>query len=119
MSIETFITEIENALTGLKSTPVIAPIITDVEAAAAAGWSWFKTNVPAIAVSLGETILTGAVTGTPWSALEGTLITQAEAAGITIEKNVATAALNAAQTNLIATGTSILSALPPVAPGAA
>ena len=56
--------------------------------------------------------LTGAVAGTPWAALEGTLITQAEAAGVTIEKNVATAALNAAQTNLIAVGTPILSATP-------
>lgn len=113
--VEEVIIDVENVLAKLKSTPVIAPVVTDVEAAAAAGWEWLKANVPAVAVSLGETLLTGGIAGTPWAALESTLITQAETAGVTIEKNVATAALNAAQTNLIAAGTPILTASAPTA----
>lgn len=69
------------------------------------GLEYLEKNASADAIKLGEAVLAGAVAGTPWSALTAALLTQAEAAGITIAEGAAGAILNAAQTNLIAKGT--------------
>lgn len=84
-------------------------LVTDVDTAIQPGVAYLKANVPAEAIKLGEAVLAGAVTGTPWASLVTALISQAEAAGITLAEQAAGIVLNYAQSNLLATG-----ALPPV-----
>jgi hypothetical protein len=91
-----FVKSIENFLHGL---------LSDIDTAIEPGVAYIKANVPAAAITIGEGILAAAATGTPWAALVATLVTQAEASGITIAEQAAKVALNAAQNNLIANGT--------------
>ena len=51
------------------------------------------------------TLITGALTGSPWSALVGTLIKTAENQGHTLVATAADAALNLAKAQLVVAGT--------------
>lgn len=55
-------------------------------------------------LALAETVLTGAVAGTPWATLIAQLIPAAEAAGIKIAEDAASIILNVAKANLNAQG---------------
>ncbi len=78
--------------------------VNDIEALAQPGYDYLKTNVPPIAIGLGETLLAGAAVGTPWGTLVAALISSAEAAGVKLLEDAAKVALNTAQNNLIAKG---------------
>lgn len=69
------------------------------------GVDYIRTHVPDEAIAIAEGILTASIAGTPWASLTSQLLIQAEAAGISLLKEAATVALNAAQNNLIAAGT--------------
>lgn len=68
------------------------------------GLQYLHDKVPAAGITIAEGVLTSAVTGTPWPALEAALLAEAEKQGVAIAEGTATAILNAAQTNLIAKG---------------
>lgn len=96
MTIQSAVKAIENFIHGL---------VSDVDTAIEPGLAYLKAHVPAAAITIAESILASAVAGTPWGTLASALVTQAEAAGIAIAEDAAKVALNAAQNNLIASGT--------------
>lgn len=77
-------------------------LVTDIDTAISPAVKYLEANVPAEAITLAESILAGAVTGTPWATLTATLLSQAEAQGITLAENAAKIVLNTAQSNIIA-----------------
>lgn len=93
MTIQTAIKAIENFL---------HTVVDDVDTAIEPGVAYLKANAPAAAIALGESVLAGVADGSPWSGLVASLITQAEAAGITLTENAAKVVLNTAQNNIIA-----------------
>jgi hypothetical protein len=95
MSVSKIITEMKNFLEGVEN---------DIDSVLQPGIAYLEANVPAEAITIGEGILAAAANGTPWATLLASMLKQAEAAGITLVEAAASAALNAAQTNLIAKG---------------
>lgn len=93
MTIQTAIKAIENFLHG---------VVDEVDTVIEPGIAYLKANAPAAAITLGESLLAGAVAESPWATLIASLITQAEQAGITLTENAAKVVLNTAQNNLIA-----------------
>lgn len=79
------------------------------------GLTYLEKNASAEAIKLAEAVLTGAIAGTPWAALIAELLTQAEQSGVRVAEGAAGAILNAAQTNLIATGALPVAATTPPA----
>lgn len=108
MSVQTVITDIENFLKG---------VVSDIDTVLQPGLAYLEANVPAQAISIAENILATAVTGTPWATLMASLLAETKTAGITLIEAAASAALNAAQNNLIAKGdtSSVPTATPPAA----
>ena len=93
MTIQAAIKAIENFIHG---------VVDEVDTAIEPGVAYLKANAPAAAIALGEAALSGAEAGSPWAGLVAGLITQAEAAGITLTENAAKVVLNTAQNNIIA-----------------
>lgn len=97
------IADIEAGLARLKA--VLEPIETTVVADA--------TSIEQQIVAMGYplimqdalTLVTGALTGSPWAALVGTLIKTAENQGHTLVATAADAALNLAKAQLVVAGT--------------
>lgn len=80
-------------------------LVTDIDTVIEPGIKYLEQNVPAVVITLAESVLSAAIAGTPWSALIAELVTQAEAQGIKLVENAGTVALNTAENNLIAKGT--------------
>jgi hypothetical protein len=91
--------------------------VDDTVTALAPAIAYLKANGGAVALSLGETLLTTVEAGTSWAALVAQFIPIAEKAGIALAENAASAVLNAAQTNLAGKGV-VIAAAPSPAPAA-
>lgn len=76
----------------------------ELETYAAPALAVVAANGGKIILGLAEGVLTAAIAGTPWAALESSLIASAEAQGITLAKEAATAILNLVKSNLVAKG---------------
>lgn len=66
--------------------------------------SYLSKNGGKVALALAEQVLASAVAGTPWADNIKTLIQAAEAQGLTLVENAASAALNVAKANADARG---------------
>lgn len=110
---------ITNALTWIKEE------LSALYAALEPGLSYIEKNVPAALIKIAEGVLQAAVSGTAWSAILSSVLSQAETAGLNLAQGAvsaeeaATAALSAAQLNLIGNGTATGTAAAPVTPVAA
>ena len=98
------ITEIENLLAKLKSNTVVETVETDVEAIGSAALGYIKTNGLQSLYQIALAVLTGAAAGTPWATIGATVVSQGEAAGISIAKGAESIVLAQAQADLIAAG---------------
>lgn len=65
---------------------------------------YIKANGGKAVLILAETVLAGAVAGTPWATLIAELLPAAEKAGITLAEGAAGTILNVAKANLAAKG---------------
>lgn len=77
----------------------------EFETYAAPALAVVAANGGKIILTLAEGVLTAAVAGTPWAALETSLVASAEAQGIVLAKEAATAILNLVKAKLVAEGT--------------
>lgn len=97
------ITDIKNAVEKLET--YLSPAVTVVETDAVS----IEQQIVAIGYPLiiqdALTLVTGALTGSPWAALVATLIKTAENQGHTIVATAADAALNLAKAQLVVSGT--------------
>jgi hypothetical protein len=103
-----FITDIENIPAEVKSwfetSPTVHTIETDGEAIATSAWTYIKSNGLTTLYSMAMALLTGAATGTSFTALGTQLLQQGETAGIQIAKGAEGIVLAQAQADLVAAG---------------
>lgn len=97
----------EGELAKLKAAiaPVEQTVVTDAEAIGKAALSYIESNGLKALYAIAVSALAGAVTGTPWATLSATVLSQGEAAGISIAKGAETIVLGQAQADLLAAGT--------------
>ena len=101
------ITWLETQLANLKAefTPEIKTVENDAKAIGAAALSYIETNGLKDLYTIAMSALTGAATGTPFTTILSTVVTQGEAAGITIAKGAEAVVVAQAQADLVAAGT--------------
>ncbi len=103
------ITTLENDISALfskaKESTVVQTVETDAVAIGTATLNFIKTNGLTDLYNIALAALTGAATGTPWATIGATVVTQGEAAGISIAKGAESIVLAQAQADLIAAGT--------------
>lgn len=85
-------------------SPAEAVVVSDAEAIGDAAFNYIKTNGLADLYKIATAALLGAVTGTPWATIATSVVSQGEAAGITIAKGAESIVLASAQADLIAAG---------------
>jgi hypothetical protein len=107
------IAEIKSLFAKLESavTPAAETAETDVIAIGQSALGYIKTNGLTDLYKIAMSVLAGAATGTPWTTTLATVVTQGEAAGISIAKGAEAVVVAQAQADMIAAGT----LLPPVA----
>lgn len=102
------ITTLENDISGLftkaKESAVVQTVETDAVAIGTATLNYIKTNGLTDLYNIALALLAGAATGTPWATIGATVVSQGEAAGITIAKGAESIVLAMAQADLIAAG---------------
>lgn len=108
------ITEIEKLLGILKNNtaPEVAVVETDIDTAAKNIAAYVKANIGPDILAIAQTVLVGAISSTPWNALEAAVITQAEAAGKTLVNGAARVALNFVQNQQIVTSVAPVAPVP-------
>ena len=84
--------------------PAVKTVETDAEAIGSAALAYIKSNALSDLYAIAKSALLGAATGTPWATVAATVVSQGEAAGITIAKGAETIVLAQAQADLIAAG---------------
>lgn len=101
------ITEFENFLTGLKAkfSPKIKTVENDAKAIGASALSYIENNGLTALYTIAMSELTGVAAGTPYTTLLASVVTQGEAAGISIAKGAEAVVVGQAQADLIAAGT--------------
>lgn len=65
---------------------------------------YIEKNGGTAVLTLAESVLAGAVAGTPWATLSASLVASAETAGIQLAEGAAAAILNFAKSNMVAEG---------------
>ena len=98
------ITWLEGELTRLKGTATVQTVEADVTGIASATLNYIKSNGRTDLYQIALAALTGAATGTPWATIGATVVSQGEAAGITIAKGAESIVIAQAQADLIAQG---------------
>lgn len=101
------ITEIEGLLTNLKAsfTPEIKTVENDAKAIGASALAYIENNGLTALYSIATAALTGAAIDTSFATILSTVVTQGEAAGITIAKGAEAVVVAQAQADLVAAGT--------------
>lgn len=82
-----------------------APVVAEVKADAVDIKQWVVTNGYPLIMQDALTLVTGALTGSPWASLVGTLIKTAENQGHMLVSGAADVALNLAKAQLVVAGT--------------
>ena len=110
-------------LAKIEGNSVVQAVETDAEAIGASALAYIKSNALASLYQIALSVLTGAATGTPWATIGATVVSQGEAAGITIAKGAESIVLAQAEADLIAQGKliaptsgAVVSAIPAVDP---
>lgn len=98
------ITEIKNLIADFESSPVVKTAETDVEAAGTAAWQYIQTNGLTDLIGIAKGVLLSVATGSPYTAILSEVVTQGEAAGISIAKGAEAIVVAQAQADLIAVG---------------
>ena len=98
------ITWMETELAKLKASSAVQTVESDVESIGSSALAYIKTNGLTDLYQIAIAALTGAATGTPWTTIGATVVSQGETAGITIAKGAETIVLAQAQADLIAAG---------------
>jgi hypothetical protein len=98
------ITWMEAELAKLKASSEVQTVESDVESIGSSALTYIKTNGLTDLYQIAIAALAGAATGTPWATISATVVSQGEAAGISIAKGAETIVLAQAQADLIAAG---------------
>lgn len=77
---------------------------TEAEALGSSAWKYIKTNGLQDLVAIAKSALLGAATGTSYTAILATVVSEGEAAGISIAKGAEAIVVAGAQADLIAAG---------------
>lgn len=105
------ITALENDISALftkaKESAVVQTVETDAKAIGESALTFIKTQGLADLYKIALAALAGAATGTPWATIGAAVVSQGEAAGITIAKGAESIVLAQAQADLIAAGSII------------
>lgn len=101
---EELVTDAEALVAKLKTNTVVATVETDLKAIGASAGNYIKNNGLTALYAIAMSVLTGAATGTPWATIGATVVTQGEAAGISIAKGAESIVLAQAQADLVAAG---------------
>jgi hypothetical protein len=105
------ITDIEEDVDALvakiKGSTAATVVVQDAEAIGSATLAYIKNNGLTDLYNIALAALTGAATGTSFATVAATVVTQGEAAGITIAKGAEGIVLAQAQADLVAAGTLI------------
>lgn len=101
------IADIEAKLEELKVSfsPEIKTAENDLKAIGASAVSYIESNGLKDLYTIAMSVLTGAATGTPYTTVLASVVTQGEAAGISIAKGAEAVVVAQAQADLIAAGT--------------
>lgn len=99
-----FVTELKALIAKFETAPVVQTVETDVKAIAGAAWAYIKSNGLTDLIGIAESALAGAATGTPYTAILATVVTQGKAAGLQIEQGAEAIVVAQAQADLIAAG---------------
>jgi hypothetical protein len=103
------ITDIEEDVDALvakiKGSTAATVVVQDAEAIGSATLAYIKNNGLTDLYNIALAALTGAATGTSFATVAATVVTQGEAAGITIAKGAEALVLAQAQADLVAVGT--------------
>lgn len=84
--------------------PEVKAVEADAKAIGTATLNFIKTQGLQDLYQIALAALTGAATGTPWATVAATVVSQGEAAGMTIAKGAETIVLAQAQADLISAG---------------
>jgi hypothetical protein len=105
--IEAVVADVKTELTEIKTelTPEIKTAENDAKAIGSAALSYIQTNGLTDLYAIATSVLTSIASGTAWSTVLSTVVTQGEAAGITIAKGAESVVVAQAQADLIAAGT--------------
>ncbi len=76
--------------------------VDDAESELAPILALAKTKGVTEGIQIGETVLAGAATGTPWATLTASFVAELAKEGVQLAEQVASAVLNLAQANLLA-----------------
>lgn len=87
-----------------EAAPVVETVETDAEAIGMAAIGYIKTQGLQELYTIAKAALLGLAAGTPWGAVLAGVVTEGEAAGITIVKGAEAIVLAQAQADLIASG---------------
>lgn len=101
---EELVTDAEALVAKLKTNTVVATVETDLKAIGASAGNYIKNNSLTALYAIAMSVLTGAATGTPWATIGAAVVTQGEAAGISIAKGAESIVLAQAQADLVAAG---------------
>lgn len=88
-----------------QANTVVHTVETDAKAIGASALSYIEKNGLTNLYQIALAALTGAATGTPWATIGATVVSQGEAAGISIAKGAESIVLAQAQADLVAAGT--------------
>jgi phage host-nuclease inhibitor protein Gam len=100
------IAELESVVAKIKAefTPQIKTAENDLKAIGASALSYIESNGLTALYSIATAALSGAATGTPFTSILADVVTQGEAAGITIAKGAEAVVVAQAQADLVAAG---------------
>jgi hypothetical protein len=85
-------------------SPAEKVVVADAEAIGTSAVTYIKSNGLTALYTIATQTLLGTASGTPWLTLMASVVTQAEAAGMTIIKGAESVVLGQAQADLIAAG---------------
>lgn len=94
----------EALLAKIKGNAVVKTVEEDAKAIGSSALAYIKANGGTALYNIAMSVLVGAATGTPWATVGATVVTQAEAAGISIAKGAESVVLAQAQADLVAAG---------------
>jgi hypothetical protein len=98
------ITYLKAELAKFESNPDVETVETDAKAIGVSALNYIKSNGLTDLYNIALAALTSAATGTSFAAVAATVVSQGEAAGITIAKGAESVVLAQAQADLVAQG---------------
>jgi len=103
-----FVQELKDDFTAFynkfQSAPIVHETEVEVRAIGASALGYIEHNGLTALYSIALAALSGAATGTSWATIGATIVSQGEAAGITIAKGAEAIVLAQAQADLVAAG---------------